>query len=455
MTSAKSPTCGDKGATHGNKGPSGHSASQIAKCPAKFDVWAGHQACTLAALSDLPGTMQADVRGIFDVSGRISMAYVTKGKEEYERLKGSKSGMLRFLKQAYEQNRSLFSDTAPVDKLLFDDLVCVLAASGRLEKMQKSSQKWTEADYAGQVYNLIRSPPVRKSHLSLQLPISLPQPPIPASSAEHKKIMAPRNVIPDASVFVSSAGLATLSGKMDSAFNRLKNAAPRGKFRHQATLASTLPDREVFEFASSVWEDKKPDQTHVDNAWRQNRMATAAAARQYHAFQVDAPVIGLVWAEGKVRAHIDWAGEENGHVSVYSAPYPAQESSELNRESGVSGVSTVISAVSAVSAAPDFQIWDLSQPAAAIAVHLLVRNIDVWTKDTFCKRVVAGVEAVARRAQEDKQFKLAVWKRGEVATKSPKSENSRVKKESIEGDSLNLKPAAPATQRRSGLRPRK
>ncbi|EJD33524.1 hypothetical protein AURDEDRAFT_177387 [Auricularia subglabra TFB-10046 SS5] len=78
------------------------------------------------------------------------------------------------------------------------------------------------------------------------------------------------------------------------------------------------------------------------------------------------------------------------------------------------GVSTVISAVSAVSAAPDFQIWDLSQPAAALAVHLLVRNIDVWTKDTFCKRVVAGVEAVARRAQEDKQFKLAVWKRGSV-----------------------------------------
>lgn len=44
----------------------------------------------------------------------------------------------------------------------------------------------------------------------------------------------------------------------------------------------------------------------LDDAYRQNRMATAAAVRHLHSLHVKAPVFGLVWSDGSVRAHVDW-----------------------------------------------------------------------------------------------------------------------------------------------------
>jgi solute carrier family 25 carnitine/acylcarnitine transporter 20/29 len=44
----------------------------------------------------------------------------------------------------------------------------------------------------------------------------------------------------------------------------------------------------------------------LDDAYRQNRMATAAAVRHLHSLHVKAPVFGLVWSDGTVRAHVDW-----------------------------------------------------------------------------------------------------------------------------------------------------
>jgi hypothetical protein len=44
----------------------------------------------------------------------------------------------------------------------------------------------------------------------------------------------------------------------------------------------------------------------LDDAYRQNRMSTAAAVRHLHSLHVKAPVFGLVWSDGSVRAHVDW-----------------------------------------------------------------------------------------------------------------------------------------------------
>lgn len=44
----------------------------------------------------------------------------------------------------------------------------------------------------------------------------------------------------------------------------------------------------------------------LEDAYRQNRMSTAAAVRHLHSLHVQAPVFGLVWSDGIVRAHVDW-----------------------------------------------------------------------------------------------------------------------------------------------------
>lgn len=74
------------------------------------------------------------------------------------------------------------------------------------------------------------------------------------------------------------------------------------------------PDMPGFEFVSSFWEDKKPVHTLLDDAYRQNRIATASAVRHLHSLNVNSPVIGLIWANGTVRAHIDWCEVVDGQL---------------------------------------------------------------------------------------------------------------------------------------------
>lgn len=52
----------------------------------------------------------------------------------------------------------------------------------------------------------------------------------------------------------------------------------------------------------------------LEDAYRQNRMATASALRQLQSMGIRAPVLGLVWASGTVRAHVDWWEEDNKNV---------------------------------------------------------------------------------------------------------------------------------------------
>lgn len=76
--------------------------------------------------------------------------------------------------------------------------------------------------------------------------------------------------------------------------------------RYQSTPCLKLPETACFEFASAFWEDKKPLYHLLDDAYRQNRMATTSAVRQMYSLGVSVPIFGLVWAQGTVRAHVDW-----------------------------------------------------------------------------------------------------------------------------------------------------
>ena len=175
---------------------------------------------------------------------------------------------------------------------------------------------------------------------SAQCPIALPQP-LPVYRSRVKpsdvRILSAKTACPDGSVFVPKRALTHLMGASGSAFNKLTamtkgTTSPSGSvggktsFRYQATPCTTLSDGGGFEFVSSFWEDKKHE--HIDAACRQNRMATASAVRQLHALRIRAPVFGLVWAQGTVRAHVDWWEEievvdDNGREVTVSGHMPS------------------------------------------------------------------------------------------------------------------------------------
>lgn len=54
----------------------------------------------------------------------------------------------------------------------------------------------------------------------------------------------------------------------------------------------------------------------LNDAYRQNRMSTAAAVRHLHSVHVKAPVFGLVWSDGRVRAHVDWCVDQEQESPV-------------------------------------------------------------------------------------------------------------------------------------------
>jgi len=122
-------------------------------------------------------------------------------------------------------------------------------------------------------------------------------------------------VIPDCAIFVPESLVKNLSDSKDSAFKVLKRhkkvakvGAPgkQTSFAYQSTPSMSLANAPCFEFASSFSEDKKPSHQILEDAYRQNRMSTAAAVRHLHSLHVNAPVFGLVWASNNVRAHVDW-----------------------------------------------------------------------------------------------------------------------------------------------------
>lgn len=159
----------------------------------------------------------------------------------------------------------------------------------------------------------------------MQCTVSLPQPPsIVADDA--RRVLNTKTAIPDCAVFLPAALARPLSQSAKSPYKVLKNlpaiakagtAARGSSFRYQSTPCAQLPDMPGFQFVSSFWEDKKPVHTFLDDAYRQNRIATASGARHLHSLNVRSPVIGLIWANGRVRAHIDWCEVVDGKPVGY------------------------------------------------------------------------------------------------------------------------------------------
>jgi solute carrier family 25 carnitine/acylcarnitine transporter 20/29 len=179
--------------------------------------------------------------------------------------------------------------------------------------MRASAAQHRGSPHTGKVLDRI-SKPLLIGINRAKWPICLPQPPAQRQiRAQSIRILNAKSVIPDGAVFVPEKAVRKLSLAAESAFKQLRRSgltgsAARGEesFACQSTPCVQLPRTPGFQFASAFWEDKKPVHSMLEDAYRQNRMATAAAVRHLHSLHVKAPVFGLVWSDGSVRAHVDW-----------------------------------------------------------------------------------------------------------------------------------------------------
>jgi solute carrier family 25 (mitochondrial carnitine/acylcarnitine transporter), member 20/29 len=130
----------------------------------------------------------------------------------------------------------------------------------------------------------------------------------------------------------------------------------------------------------------------LEDAYRQNRMATAAAVRHLHSLRIKSPIFGLVWASGSVRAHVDWCRCEEGKTPIIlSAPYPGDRNSEETSDI--------------------FYEWQLDQPSDILQVYFLIRNIDHWTTaGHFRDRVMSGIKDLLEGVVHNEE-KYEPWKR--------------------------------------------
>jgi len=359
-----------------------------------------HQGCEQVSYADIPEELKADVHEVFDVSGRLPTSWVNKDSDAFRILTLVASPeTIRFIQDAFELCPSLFSDTVDGASLprLYDEITTVVSAWRRLRRMRMSKEKWSEGDFAANVYNVLRSPALHESTYRVHCTISLPQPINASNLGSHARILNAKTVAPDCAVLIPAARIRHLSHSANSAFKTLKRhpttSNSRGTggatFRSQSTPCAQIPDAAGFEFVSSFWEDKKPVHHLLEDAYRQNRMATASSLRHLRSLYVRAPVFGLVWATGTVRAHVDWwkADEGKGPI-VLSAPYPGSGPEQVNGP---------------------FYEWQLDRASDILSIYFLIRNIDNWTIGKFQERVSVGVkalvEAVAHREQRYEPWK--------------------------------------------------
>jgi solute carrier family 25 carnitine/acylcarnitine transporter 20/29 len=385
------------------------SASEIARNLQNYEIWTVNQGCEQVSYADLPKKLKADAMHVFDVSGRMPLAWADKKSDKYRDLAlVATPEILVFIQDAFKLCPGLFSDTlsSPNISELYAEVVTVFNAWRRLRWMRQCKEKWSEADFAANVYNVFRSPALRESTYRVNCTMSLPQPLRPNLRSQALRVLSAKTVIPDCAVFIPAASIRTLSHSAKSPFKTLKAQSAGGSanggssFRFQSTPCAQLSDTPGFEFVSSFWEDKKPVHQMLEDAYRQNRMATAASVRHLRSLHIEAPVFGLVWTNGSVRAHVDWCkmedSDDDGPI-VFSAPYPGPRVDQVNGP---------------------FHEWRLDRPSDILQVYFLIRNIDVWTTGVFCDRVTTGVHKLVD-AVVSKGQKYVPWKRVGDLTKPP------------------------------------
>ncbi|KAI0961701.1 hypothetical protein AcV7_000735 [Taiwanofungus camphoratus] len=391
------------------------SASEIARNVNHFEMWVSYQGCQDVSFHDIPEELKADVKKVFDVKGQLPNAWLDKSTEAYKSLQAMlPSDFVAFIVKAHEATPKLFSSKVmpEASKDLLCDLQSVFSAWTRLQKMRRSSKKWSEADYVANVYNVFRSPAIHESDYRASCSISLAQPLAHlAVSTESVRVLNAKTAFPDSAIFIPAGRIRDLSLSAKSPFKVLKehprvagsgSVGGESSFRFQSTPCTKLPDTPGFEFASAFWEDKKPVHHLLEDAHRQNRIATTSAVRQLHSLHVQAPVFGLVWAQGTVRAHVDWwtVEKNKNHPTIRSAAYPGPK----NHNRRTSGI---------------FHEWHLDEPNDILQVFLLIRNMDRWTVGGFRDRVIAGInQLVCDVVQQGHKF--TPWKRkGDVSRLNP------------------------------------
>ncbi|KAI0307693.1 hypothetical protein B0F90DRAFT_1621732 [Multifurca ochricompacta] len=352
------------------------SASEIARNAKAFDTWCSHQGCEEVAFSDLPSDFKEYVDSVFNTRGRLPAEWVNEVR--------TSDDFVAFIAKAHKECPGLFSgaSSAKNDCRLLDDMKIVFSAWERLQRMRpESKDKVSEADFVSNVYERLRSSALRESTYRAKWSISLPQPFLHPQLRTHSlRILNAKSVVPDCAVFVPERVIRRLSLAADSAFKQLRRSkftgsATRGgeSFACQSTPCVQLPHTPGFQFVSSFWEDKKPVHSMLEDAYRQNRMSTAAAVRHLHSLHVKAPVFGLVWSDGSVRAHVDWYDSKGqGPPIVRSALFPGPHHNDGGDECHV-------------------HEWNLYSPAGIIEMFLLIRNIDYWTTNGFVECIEAGI----------------------------------------------------------------
>ncbi|KAJ7099615.1 hypothetical protein C8R43DRAFT_1092346 [Mycena crocata] len=366
----------------------------IARNLKNFEVWTTHQNCEQVSYADIPADIKEDVDSVFFTESKLPVAWVNK--------------------EIHKQRPGLFSENvADIDILgLFSKMNIVYSAWRRLKLMRKSNEKWSEADFAANFYRV-------------QCNISLPQPLVTTNlAADAARILGTKTASPDCLVMIPSVSIRrTLSEGKDSPWNILKrhtNAVKSGSasqcssFRFQSTPCVVPPETPAFQFISSFWEDKKPVHQMLEDAYRQNRMATTAAARHLHSLHIKAPVFGLVWASGTVRAHVDWcttqAAEGQNQLPylkvVYSAPYQMiSEEDSLDSEGDEGGI---------------FHEWQLDRASD-------ITEANRWTMNGFRDRAIKGVKNLVDSVVNEKKEYIP-WKRnGDLTFSAPAKENSTIR----------------------------
>ena len=75
-------------------------------------------------------------------------------------------GLLKFLLKAKSERPSLFAESdfpsPESEDELVEELSCVYMAWKKLVQMKESKERWSEADYAANVYNILRSAALKK-----------------------------------------------------------------------------------------------------------------------------------------------------------------------------------------------------------------------------------------------------------------------------------------------------
>lgn len=146
-----------------------------------FETWASYQGCEEVAYDDIPVDIRSAVHEVFNVKARLPKKWLDKvivsqesrrylqlipieqRSGEHASLKSLLPKEFRaFLQEAHDALPELFSPSIPDDtcRELLCDMQCVFSAHKRLQKMRQSSKKWSEADYAANVYDLPTALPI-------------------------------------------------------------------------------------------------------------------------------------------------------------------------------------------------------------------------------------------------------------------------------------------------------